>query len=216
MVGITRTKERARLNYNRLSGWYDLLAGSERRYTDAGLDLLRVMPGETVLEVGFGTGRALAVLARSAGGAGRVYGIDLSDGMIRVTRARLKAGGWSGQVDLLGGDAARLPFSASQFHAIFMSFTLELFDTPEIPLVLQECARVLRQGGRLGVVALSRKGELGPMVMLYEWAHRTWPNYIDCRPIVVHDELQSAGFHILESLRMSMWGLPVDIVVAKP
>ncbi len=215
MDRVTRTKEEARISYDRLSRWYDLLAGSERRYTDAGLDRLKVKEGEIVLEIGFGTGHGLTALAQAVGNPGKVYGIDLSEGMIHVALARVKAAGWAGRVELMGGDAATLPFSANQFHAILMSFTLELFDTPEIPLVLQECARVLRQDGRVGLVALSRKGKVGLMVRLYEWAHRKFPRYFDCRPIFVQDSLEATGFQVLDAMRMSVWGLPVEIIVAK-
>jgi demethylmenaquinone methyltransferase/2-methoxy-6-polyprenyl-1,4-benzoquinol methylase len=207
---VTRTKAEARRTYDRLSRWYDALAGpSERRFTMRGLELLRVQPGERVLEIGCGTGHALVQLARTAG---RAYGVDLSVGMEAVARRRIAAAGWAGAVHLGLADAARLPFAASAFDATFMSFTLELFDTPEIPLVLAECRRVLRPGGRLGVVSLARADNLA--VRLYEWAHRHFPQAVDCRPILVQNVLEQSGFHINAHEAAAMWGLPVDIVVA--
>ena len=94
-----------------------------------------------------------------------------------------------------------------------MSFTLELFDTPEIPLVLRECKRVLRQSGRACVVALSKKGETH-MTKAYEWLHRKLPNYADCRPIFVQKALEAAGFQISDVTDMPQWGFLCEIVLA--
>jgi ubiquinone/menaquinone biosynthesis C-methylase UbiE len=213
---VLRSKQVARASYDRLSRWYDALAGdSERRFTEIGLQKLQVEEGETVLEIGFGTGRALVALARLVGQSGKVYGIDLSGGMLQVTRNRINQAGLLGRVELRCGDAARLPFDEALFDVIFMSFTLELFDTPEIPIVLGKCYQALRDGGRMGVVAMSKRKQPNWPTRLYEWAHKVFPNYVDCRPIPVQPVLKEAGFRVADSTRLSMWGLPVEIVMVK-
>jgi ubiquinone/menaquinone biosynthesis C-methylase UbiE len=213
---VTRPKEIARSSYNRLSRWYDLLAGkSEQPVSQEGLRLLRPMNGENILEIGFGTGHNLLGLAESVGESGHVHGIDLSEGMLIIARSRIERAGFAKRIELQCGDAASLPYETETFDAVFSAFTLELFDTPEIPVVLRECWRVLKWHGRICVVSMSKEGKSKFMLPLYEWAHEKIPNYVDCRPIFVRQSLSTANFDIQQCTYQSMWGLPVEIVFGR-
>jgi demethylmenaquinone methyltransferase/2-methoxy-6-polyprenyl-1,4-benzoquinol methylase len=213
---VPRSKKEAKSSYDRLSKWYDLFVSPfEGKFINVGLQKLQASPGEIILEIGFGTGEGILKLARAVGNSGRVYGIDISEKMCGITRSKVEKAGLVKRVQLLNGDALNLPFPDSFFNAIFMSFTLELFDTPEIPLVLKECQRVLKKDGRLGVVALKQKHDPTLVLKLYGWAHRKFPNYVDCRPIFVRELLENAGFRIQGTAEISSWGLPVEVVVCR-
>ena len=213
---VSRPKSVAKKSYDRMSSMYEWLAGSsEEPFMRIGLGLLDVQPGEKVLEIGSGTGKALIELCQLVGEHGLVYGLDLSTGMLKVAHNNLIKANFATHTALLCADGMRLPLASSTFSAIFMSFTLELFDTPEIPAVLGECGRLLITGGRLGVVAMQKPDKVGWMIRLYEWFHEKLPNYVDCRPIYVGESIMSAGFNIEQQQVSSMWGLPVKLLMAK-
>jgi len=213
---VTRPKQEAKASYDRMSRWYDILSGRfESKYREAGLRKLGAGEGEKILEVGFGTGHCILALARTVGDKGKVYGIDISEGMCNISLSRIEKSGLSERVELHCGDATQLPFKDNCFDAVFMSFALELFDTSEIPIVLDGCRRVLRSDGRICIVAMSKKAKDGVMVKLYEWFHRRFPSFVDCRPIFVQKALEGTGFRIQDASEMPMWGLPVEIVLAR-
>jgi ubiquinone/menaquinone biosynthesis C-methylase UbiE len=208
---VNRPRLAARASYDRMSAWYDLLSGtSERALIDLGIQRLDVQTGESVLEIGPGTGHALARLTRCAGSRGKVYGMDLSGSMCQRARRACPTALMS------CADAVFLPLPSGVMDAIFIAFTLELFDTPDIPQVLAECGRLLKPGRRLGVVSMSLPvGKPNLMVRIYEWAHRIMPAFIDCRPIRVEQALLQSGFAITTASIHSMWGLPVGIITAE-
>ena len=211
-VRLSRVETKAL--YDKISGVYDFLSDrSEGPIREAALGRFDAKSGEAILEIGFGTGHCLAALAKSVGPTGNVYGIDLSDGMLGEARKALTSEGVFDRVELRRGDAVALPYSDASMDGVFMSFTLELFDDAEIPVLLAECRRVLKPGGRVVIAAMSNEGEHGLVYEAYQWTHRHFPNFVDCRPISVRKALDGAGFKVHSSDRMSIW-VPVEIVLA--
>ncbi|MEO6755002.1 MAG: class I SAM-dependent methyltransferase [Chthoniobacteraceae bacterium] len=213
VLRVFQSKEQTRAFYNKISRVYDMLSErSEGPMRKAGLELLKIRAGESVLEIGFGTGHSLVAIAKAVGPKGKVFGLDLSDKMLALAKANLAKARVLDRATLRRGDAAKLPFADARMDAVFMSFTLELFDTPEIPTVLAECKRVLRPGGRIVVVGMSKDGKHDALVGVFEWTHKHFPNFFDCRPIYVRESLERAGFTIVKAMKKHMW-VPVEIIL---
>jgi demethylmenaquinone methyltransferase/2-methoxy-6-polyprenyl-1,4-benzoquinol methylase len=86
---VNRSKRQAMAVYDQLSRWYDWFStSSEWPMTLLGLARLNVKTGGSVLEIGFGTGNALLVLAEDVGDSGKVVGVDISRGMFGVAREK--------------------------------------------------------------------------------------------------------------------------------
>jgi len=82
--------------------------------------------------------------------------------------------------------------------------------------VLTEVRRVLRPGGRLGVVSMARPhpGNSPSLIeRAYVWMHRHFPHLVDCRPIDVAGVLSAAGFRITHQQEMAIWTMPVVAAV---
>jgi ubiquinone/menaquinone biosynthesis C-methylase UbiE len=198
--------------YDRISRAYDFIAdASEHAIRARGLSTLALAPGEQVLDVGFGTGHALVAMAESVGTSGCVCGVDISGGMLSVARRRLTLQRQH-RVLLVQGDARTLCFRSGAFDAVFFSFTLELFGAA-IPFVLREAHRVLRTGGRIGVVGLAESDSAGKISDLYLWLHRHLPHLIDCTPTNIARAITNAGFALTSAETTTMWTLPVAVVV---
>ena len=208
----------AKTFYDRISHVYDLIAdGGEHVARERGLALLEVKPGESVLEIGYGTGHSLVSLANSVGAEGHVTGIDISTGMRDVAAKRVADAKFEQRVDLRVANLPPIPSNLGPFDVITLSFTLELFALDTIPEVLAECRRVLRQDGRLGVVSMATvaPGENESMLeRTYVWMHTHFPHIVDCQPIPLESLLSTAGFKITKLERVDLFTMPVAIAVA--
>lgn len=203
--------------YDRISHSYDMIADSNEHVArEKGLAALAISEGETVLEIGYGTGHSLVSLANSVGESGKVYGVDISDGMQKVSQKRIDEAGLSARVELSVADTPPLPYEDNTFDAVSMSFTLELFPLETIPEMLKEIRRVLKPDGRLGVVsmALPKDGEKDSFLeKTYKWMHQHFPHIVDCQPINAVGFLKDAGFEIKTEETLEIWTMPVATLV---
>jgi demethylmenaquinone methyltransferase/2-methoxy-6-polyprenyl-1,4-benzoquinol methylase len=150
-----------RLMFDRISPVYDLMNRTMtlgldqrwRRLTAAAV----VRPGDRVLDACCGTGD-LALAAVAAGG--RVTGLDFSQRMLE--RARRK----SAALDWVEGDLLALPFDDGSFEAATVGFGVR--NVEDLERALAELRRVLRRGGRVGILEITRpRGFLAPFYRLW-------------------------------------------------
>ena len=115
-------------------------------FGEAALDRLGIAPGQSVLDVGCGTGETLLSIVRRLGGQGSVVGVDLSRPMLARARERTRE---LALVELIEADASAHPFG-QRFDALFSRFGVMFFAEPV--LALRALRRALRAPGRLGFV----------------------------------------------------------------
>jgi demethylmenaquinone methyltransferase/2-methoxy-6-polyprenyl-1,4-benzoquinol methylase len=165
---VTLAPDAVRVMFDRIAPVYD----SMNRVMTAGLDLrwrrltaaAVVRPGDRVLDAACGTGEL--ALAAAAAGAREVVGVDFSPRMLE--RARRK----SARIEWVEADLLALPFPAGSFDAATVGFGVR--NVPELERALRELRRVLRPGGRLALLELTRpRGLLRPFFEL--WFDRLVP-----------------------------------------
>jgi ubiquinone/menaquinone biosynthesis C-methylase UbiE len=123
-------------------GW--LLENGNAQQNRATVDALAPPHGASVLEIGFGPGHALEMLAMSRP-IGLVAGIDHSPLMVARARRRLNGRRGDAALDLRIGDAGDLPFPDERFDVVFAVNTFHLL--PDRERALAEMAGVLKPGG---------------------------------------------------------------------
>ena len=138
----------ARAMYNLMSRFYDPaldLVSGMHELRQALVDKLELKPGDQVLEVSVGTGANLSLIAERIGPTGKIYGIDISEGML--AQARKKLAGIPCAVELQWGNAEDLPYSSDFFDAV-LNFGAMNFITNR-KKAIDEMARVAKPGAKI-------------------------------------------------------------------
>jgi ubiquinone/menaquinone biosynthesis C-methylase UbiE len=131
-----------------------ILARSNRSFAEEIVAFLHVEPGDRVLEVGFGPGVAIGLLARAATG---VAGIDISKEMVEQATARNAAAIRAGAVELRHGAVERMPFADDAFDLALAINSMQVW--PDVEAGLREIRRVLRTDGRIALAFTPRSGQ---------------------------------------------------------
>ena len=150
-----------RTMFDRIAPSYDrmnriITLGFDQRWRRSLIDALGVDGSDTVLDLACGTGD-FAVMAREQGA--RVIGLDFAGAMLTAARRRCPEA-----IALVRGDALRLPLADGSVSVAVSGFALRNFVA--IPPVLEELARVLRPGGRVGLLEVDE-----PRARLLRFGH---------------------------------------------
>lgn len=134
-----------------------LLRGKLRELRQRAADLARIQPGESVLDVGCGTGTLAIGVQQRVGSQGQVLGID--PGEQQIARARAKAARRNLPIDFRVGVIEALDFPEHTFDAVLSTIMLHHLPDDLKRRGLAEIARVLKPGGRLVIVDFKRPQE---------------------------------------------------------
>jgi demethylmenaquinone methyltransferase / 2-methoxy-6-polyprenyl-1,4-benzoquinol methylase len=199
--------------FNRSARHYDWIcsamsAGTGQLYRRDALMRVGVSGGAAILDVGTGTGLVAREALPLVGGAGRVIGLDPSAGMMKSGRESGSA------VRFVQGGGERLPFAGATFDFVTMGYALR--HVPDLDEAFQEYRRVLKPGGRVLLLEVTRPasrlglalargyfGSILPLVTRIGTGSRDaarlmrfyWDTIAHCVPaLAVVTALEAAGF----------------------
>jgi len=199
--------------YTKTAPVYDIWGMlTETKARQRAMEFAKIKNGEAVLEVAAGTGLTFFEILKS-NPEGKNIGIDLTPDMLE--KARLKAarsGVANYQLEI--GDAYALKYPDQSFDLLMNNYLFDLLPEKDFLLVLAEFRRVLKPGGRLVMVNMTR-GE--------RFYQRFWENvYLmnprllgGCRGVLLFDFLQKSGFQNIEREMISQFGFPSEIIRAQ-
>ncbi len=169
MTARTLSKDQIHTTYGRRASHYDLsshvygLIGYRLdAYRRSGVEQLRLKAGDTVVEIGCGTGANFAQLVGKVGSGGKVIGIDLSAAMLDRARARVDRHAWS-NVTLVEADATSFSYPGPA-HGVLATYALSI--APGHDEIVGRAAATLAPGGRFVVVDIRKPGALPNMLFL--------------------------------------------------
>jgi len=203
-------KDRVAEIYRKIAPSYDLWAWlTESKARDRCLELAAIRNGEDVLEVAVGTGLAFERILE-ANPSGRNEGIDLTDTML-IRAERKAAKSTTNNYRLRVGDAYDLDFLDDSFDVLINNYMFDLLPEQDFLAVLGEFKRVLRPGGRLAVVNMTKGAR---------WYNGIWERIYGinpallggCRGVSLLPQIEACGFGHTRREYMSQLTFPSEIV----
>lgn len=202
---LRRWFDGAAIDYDRINAIMSM--GTGARYRKAALHRLGLADGDTLLDVGAGTGVMTRQAQKCVGTAGLAVALDPSPGMLQRARDR-------GVRLTVPGIGEQLPFTDAAFNVVVMGYALR--HVADLGSAFGEYLRVLKPGGRVLLLEITRPaGSLGSALLriymgwlvprLTRWLQRSplseelmryyWETIDRCvRPEVIMDSLRAAGF----------------------
>jgi demethylmenaquinone methyltransferase/2-methoxy-6-polyprenyl-1,4-benzoquinol methylase len=152
---LNKSPERISGMFDAIAGQYDFLnhllsAGIDRRWRTRAIRSLQLKGSEQVLDLCTGTGDLAIAALDASPAARRVVGVDFAGAMLRVGLEKARARALGSRLDLVRGDATRVPAATASVDAVTIAFGIR--NVQDTAAACGEILRVLRPGGRLAVL----------------------------------------------------------------
>lgn len=175
------------------------------------LEIADIRDGESVLEVAVGTGMLFEKILQS-NPSGINEGIDLTQEMLDRAGRRLHKSGSSAYV-LKTGDAYHLEYPDDSFDIILNNYMFDLLPERDFAVILGGFKRVLRPGGRIVLVNMTKGSAIFNVV--WGWLYKFQPVLLGgCRGVELTDYLKEAGFEKVHREHVSQFFFPSEIIGA--
>jgi ubiquinone/menaquinone biosynthesis C-methylase UbiE len=162
--------------------------GREPRFRARQIAAARLAPGESVLDLGCGTGTTAIAAAKAVGPKGRVCAVDPALELLAHAQKKARRAGVN--VEFLTADGQRLPFDDASFDAVLCTLVFHHLDGPAMHQTIGEIRRVLKPGGRL--LAVDIGGRQDP-------ERKTFHGHTDFDLDRFIPRLPKAGFRLLDN-----------------
>ena len=198
--------------YTQTAPVYDLWGRlTETQARHRALALADIHNGESILEVAVGTGLTFLEILK-ANPKGQNIGVDLTPAMLAKAQARAAQSGIQ-NFQLTLGDAYALNFPDLSFDLLVNNYMFDLLPEKDFMHVLAEFQRVLKPGGRLVLINMTKAER---------WHHNFWesvyrvkPSLLGgCRGVRLSGPLQKQGFKQIQREYTSQLGFPSEIILA--
>ena len=168
-------KDQVASMFNDIAGRYDFLnrflsAGTDIAWRRKAIKYLTPLHPRQILDVATGTAD-MAIMESKILNPEKITGIDISEGMLEIGKAKIEKAGLGGKIELQLGDSETIQFAENSFDAVTVAFGVRNFEN--LGKGLNEILRVLRPGGRLVILEFSKPKMIG-IKQLYQF----YMNYI--------------------------------------
>ncbi len=198
--------------YSRTAPVYDIWGTlTERKARKRALALAQIRDGESILEVAVGTGLTFYEILQ-ANPHGHNTGIDLTPAILEKARQRAARAGLT-NYDLAQGDAYQLQYPDQKFDLLVNNYMFDLLPEEDFVTVLTEFKRVLKLGGRLVLINMTKGARF--YQRFWEAVYHLNPKWLGgCRGVLLTPALRTAGFDQIHRETVSQVGFPSEIISA--
>ena len=212
MIDNTLPSASAKKIYNLLGPRYDWFEFYEGRAKSRAFEMLKLAPGQRVLNVGLGTGKQHLEIQARIRPEGIAYGFDLSPRMASTARERTGT-------PICEADVHRPPYASQSFDRLYSAYVLDLIAASDLVAILKEYKRVLKPDGRAVILSMTEGANLPSKAFISAWklAYAISPIVCaGCRPLELMALAEKAGFSSTSREVVIQLGVPSEILVALP